>query len=112
MYASISSSTLHLQPTAIAEKTNRLCEQAVKKANNSIAHAIPGRVRFYIPEIAADSQFIRCLKTPVPAHPVVKNERVNQDAASIVLKNQIQILQNALKRVQSVFAAKVLHLVS
>ncbi|QSJ17320.1 hypothetical protein JYQ62_37840 [Nostoc sp. UHCC 0702] len=65
------------------------------KVDYSIAHAIPGRVRFHIPQIASDPQFVQRLETLLQADPTVKSERVNHNAASIVINYETQMLQDA-----------------
>jgi hypothetical protein len=51
----------------------------------SIAHAIPGRVRFHVPEIAADPQYARRLQKLAESVAGVTLVRVNSTAASIAI---------------------------
>ncbi|MBH8573393.1 hypothetical protein I8752_10275 [Nostocaceae cyanobacterium CENA369] len=82
------------------------------KVDYSIAHAIPGRVRFHIPQIACDPKYVQRLETLLKADPTVKIERVNKDAASIVIAYETGMLRDAKKRVQKRFTPVVSHLVS
>ncbi|MFN6572281.1 HMA2 domain-containing protein [Dendronalium sp. ChiSLP03b] len=82
------------------------------KVDYSIVHAIPGRVRFHIPQIASDPKYVQRLETLLKADPAVRSERVNKDAASIAIAYETEMLRDAKKRVQSVFAGIVSHLVS
>lgn len=51
----------------------------------SIAHALPGRVRFHVPEIAHNWEYIHRLSALLKAEPRVTSVRVNSTAASIVI---------------------------
>ena len=56
-----------------------------EKVNYKIVHTIPGRVRFRVPRIAKDIEYARRLEKLLKSDPVVKSERVNSAAASIVI---------------------------
>lgn len=99
-------------PLVFDSLTHAPTTEQLAKLDYSIAHAIPGRVRFHIPQIASDPQFVKRLETLLQADPTVKSERVNKDAASIVINYETPMLRDAKKRVQNVFAAAVSHLVS
>ncbi len=55
------------------------------KVTYKIVHTIPGRVRFRVPRIAKDSEYTQRLEKLLKADPVVKSERVNSAAASIII---------------------------
>lgn len=55
------------------------------KVTYKIVHTIPGRVRFRVPRIAKDAEYAQRLETLLKADPVVKSERVNSAAASIII---------------------------
>jgi hypothetical protein len=76
----------------------------------SVAHAIPGRVRFYIPQIASDPNYVERLEALLQADPAVTSERVNRDAASIVITYKTEMLQDSKKLMQSVLEVAVSHL--
>lgn len=82
------------------------------KVNYSVAHAIPGRVRFHIPQIASDPNYVQRLETLLQADPAVTSERINKNAASVVITYETGMLRDAKNRVQSIFAGAVSHLVS
>lgn len=65
----------------------------------SIAHAIPGRVRFRVPLIAQNPKYIHRLEALLKADPVVTSERVNSAAASIVITYNQQPSQTFSDRV-------------
>jgi Heavy metal associated domain 2 len=51
----------------------------------SIAHAIPGRVRFRIPLVATDSWYADKLKAVMEADTTITDVRINTQAASVVI---------------------------
>ncbi|BAY42516.1 hypothetical protein SAMD00079811_00930 [Scytonema sp. HK-05] len=73
----------------------------------SIAHAIPGRVRFRVPRIAKDSKYVQRLEALLKADPVITGEhpfgasalryRVNNAAASIVITYKSGAMLNSQK---------------
>lgn len=76
----------------------------------NIVHAIPGRVRFHVPQIASDPAYVQRLEAVLQADPVVKSERVNRDAASVVITYQPTMFRSSHQQMQSVFTAAVTHL--
>ncbi|MBW4593946.1 MAG: hypothetical protein KME46_13765 [Brasilonema angustatum HA4187-MV1] len=89
------------------EKTDNKTKQPAKVAY-SIAHAIPGRVRFRIPRIAKDSKYVQRLEALLKGDPFVTGDsafgvgvlrhRVNSAAASIVITYKSRTLPNSKKR--------------
>ncbi|BAZ20758.1 hypothetical protein NIES4073_16350 [Kalymmatonema gypsitolerans NIES-4073] len=78
----------------------------------SIAHAIPGRVRFRVPRIAKDSKYVQRLEALLKADPVVTGERVNNAAASIVITYKSGGMLNSQKRSLSLLEQAVSYLSS
>ena len=79
------------------DKTDDKAKQPAKVAY-SIAHAIPGRVRFRIPRIAKDSKYVQRLEALLKGDPLVTGKRVNSAAASIVITYKSRTLPNSKKR--------------
>jgi Heavy metal associated domain 2 len=71
--------------------------QEPAKVAYSIAHAIPGRVRFRVPRIAQDPKYVQRLEALFKKDPAVTNERVNRAAASIVITYQPAKISNSQK---------------
>lgn len=86
-------------------------EQPAKVAY-SIAHAIPGRVRFHVPEIAVDPIYVQNLEALVNEDPAITSQRINRHAASIVITYKTGILRDSHTRLQSIFQAVKSHLAS
>jgi hypothetical protein len=88
----------------------------------SIAHAIPGRVRFRVPRIAKDSKYVQRLEALLKADPVVTGEhpfgasalryRVNNAAASIVITYKSGAMLNSQKRSLSLLEQAISYLSS
>ncbi|NMF62073.1 HMA2 domain-containing protein [Brasilonema octagenarum] len=78
------------------DKTYHKAKQPAKVAY-SIAHAIPGRVRFRIPRIAKDSKYVQRLEALLKGDPLVTGKRVNSAAASIVITYKSGIMPNSKK---------------
>ncbi|WP_414585121.1 hypothetical protein [Scytonema sp. PCC 10023] len=85
----------------------------------SIAHAIPGRVRFRVPRIAKDSKYVQRLEALLKADPVVTGEhpfgasvryRVNNAAASIVITYKPGAMLNSQKRSLSLLEQAISYL--
>lgn len=55
------------------------------KITYSIAHSIPGRVRFRVPRIVEDPKYVQRLQTSLKAEPTVIDERVNRLTGSITI---------------------------
>lgn len=64
----------------------------------SIAHAIPGRVRFRVPRIAADPEYVRRLQALLETERWVTSERVNTTVASVVITYQSGVMPDAQMR--------------
>ncbi|NWF58918.1 MAG: hypothetical protein HXY43_06315 [Fischerella sp.] len=93
-------------------KTDEQAKQPAKVAY-SVAHAIPGRVRFRVPRIAEDPKYVQRLEALLKADPTVIEQRVNPCAASIAITYKSAVKPNTQKRDRSVVeAAAVTHLAS
>ncbi|NMG07265.1 HMA2 domain-containing protein [Brasilonema sp. UFV-L1] len=79
------------------QKISPRAKQPAKVAY-SIAHAIPGRIRFRIPRIAKDSKYVQRLKALLKADPLVSGDRINTNAASIVITYNSGTIPNSKKR--------------
>ncbi|WP_026733228.1 hypothetical protein [Fischerella sp. PCC 9605] len=98
--------------TAPPAKTDEQAKQPAKVAY-SVAHAIPGRVRFRVPRIAEDPKYVQRLEALLKADPTVIEQRVNPCAASIAITYKSAVKPNTQKRDRSVVeAAAVTHLAS
>ncbi len=62
-----------------------MTERFARSIAFSVVHAIPGRVRFHIPRIAADSHYVRRLTWLAESDAHVANVRVNPAAASLAV---------------------------
>jgi hypothetical protein len=78
----------------------------------SIAHAIPGRVRFHVPRIAKDSKYVQRLETLLKADSAVTGERINSAAASIVITYKSGAIPNSQKRSMSLVEQAISYLSS
>lgn len=78
----------------------------------TIAHAIPGRVRFRVPRIAKDSKYVQRLEALLKADPVVTGERVNNAAGSIVITYKSGAMLNSQKRSLSLLEQAISYLSS
>lgn len=52
----------------------------------SVVHAIPGRIRLRVPRIAEDTAYLERLSALLKADPLIKSDRINSIAASIVIQ--------------------------
>jgi copper chaperone CopZ len=59
-----------------------------EKISYSIAHVIPGRIRFHIPRLGKDAEYAEKLKSVIQSTPNITDVRINPAAASIVIKYQ------------------------
>ncbi|MBD2347068.1 hypothetical protein [Anabaena subtropica] len=91
-------SVTHSQPT----------EQPVKVAY-SVVHAIPGRVRFHVPQVAIDPAYVERLEALLQSDPVVISERINRETASVVITYQPGKVQRPKQQLQSIFAVAISH---
>jgi Heavy metal associated domain 2 len=80
-------------------------EQPIKIAC-SIVHAIPGRVRFHVPQVASDPAYVQRLEALLKSDPLVVSERINRKAASVVITYQTK------QQLQNVFTTAVSHLIN
>ncbi|QLE55643.1 HMA2 domain-containing protein [Nostoc sp. TCL26-01] len=78
----------------------------------SIVHTIPGRVRFHVPQVASDPAYVQRLQALLQSDPVVISERINREAASVVITYQTNKLQRSQQQLQSVLTAAVSHLIN
>ncbi|WP_033365949.1 HMA2 domain-containing protein [Mastigocladopsis repens] len=84
---------LHRQPKkttiGVANKT-----APPQKISYSVAHAIPGRIRFRIPRLVIDCEYADKLKQVIESDSRTTNVRVNATAASIVINYQPGIISD------------------
>lgn len=79
------------QPLAVTESNNSSATVAEIEASEAdlqgyaIAHAVPGRVRLKMPQLAIDADFARRLQQALNADEYVKQVRINRPAASIAI---------------------------
>jgi hypothetical protein len=94
--------------------TDSVIQQAKKPAKvaYSIAHAIPGRVRFRVPRIARDPKYVQRLEALLKSDSTVTSERVNSAARSVVITYKTGMMRDSQKRVQSFLSATISHLAS
>ncbi|MBD2531845.1 hypothetical protein H6G97_20555 [Nostoc flagelliforme FACHB-838] len=92
--------------------THSVIQQPKKPAKvaYSIAHAIPGRVRFRVPRIACDPKYVQRLETLLKSDSTVTSERVNSAARSVVITYKTGMMQNSQKRVQNFLSPPISHL--
>ncbi|WP_413200286.1 HMA2 domain-containing protein [Nostoc piscinale] len=100
----------HTSTTSAALSTSPLSVQHSKVAYN-IVHAIPGRIRFHIPQISRDRHYVQRLENLLKADPVVTSERINKDAASLVITYNTGKLRDSQERIHSVEAAAKTYLI-
>lgn len=80
-----------------SEMRSRLAD-LIESANTipcSIAHALPGRVRFHVPEVAVDPKYVQRLETLLKADTCVTSERVNSAAASVIITYKPEAIPDA-----------------
>ncbi|WP_199338118.1 hypothetical protein [Nostoc sp. FACHB-133] len=89
-------------------------QQARKPAKvaYSIAHAIPGRVRFRVPQIACDPKYVQRLEALLKSDSTVTSERVNSAARSVVITYKTGMMRDSQKRVQSFLSTPISHLIN
>lgn len=81
-------------PTTHLNKANQRAKQQPTIAY-SIAHAIPGRVRFRVPRIAKDPEYVRRLQALLETERWVTSERFNTTVASVVITYQSGVISDA-----------------
>jgi hypothetical protein len=64
----------------------------------SIAHAIRGRIRFRVPRIADDPEYVKRLQALIAADTRIASERVNTAAASVVITYEPSKVSDAQMR--------------
>ena len=94
---------IHLKqekPQAVSENNNsssNVVEMAASETNlqdYAIAHAVPGRVRLRMPQLAINADFARSLEQALNADEYVKSVRINRTAASIAINYDNQGLSD------------------
>ncbi|ALF56195.1 hypothetical protein ACX27_00455 [Nostoc piscinale CENA21] len=95
------------QHSALSTQHSKLSTQVAY----SIVHAIPGRIRFHIPQISRDRQYVQRLENLLKADPVVTSERINKNAASVVITYQTGKLRDSQERSHSVEEAAKTYLI-
>lgn len=82
------SASRHLpQPKKSASSTDNKTVSPQKIAY-SVAHSIPGRIRFRIPRLAKDGEYADKLKLAIESEPRTTSVRINPTASSIVINYQ------------------------
>ncbi|MEA5622987.1 hypothetical protein [Nostoc sp. UHCC 0251] len=94
--------------------TDSVIQQPKKpvKVAYSIAHAIPGRVRFRVPRIACDPKYVQRLETLLKSDSTVTSERVNSAAKSVVITYKTGMKRDSQKRMQSFLSTPISHLIN
>ncbi|MBD2495300.1 HMA2 domain-containing protein [Nostoc sp. FACHB-280] len=108
--SSDSALSTHTSTNSAALSTSPLSVQHSKLAY-TIVHAIPGRIRFHIPQISRDRHYVQRLENLLKADPVVTSERINKDAASLVITYNTGKLRDSQERIHSVEAAAKTYLI-
>ncbi|MBW4427407.1 MAG: hypothetical protein KME50_23925 [Nostoc desertorum CM1-VF14] len=115
---SLSSADVSVSKTksnSLSSTDSQLATQQTKKPAKvaySIAHAIPGRVRFRVPRIARDPKYVQRLEALLKSDSTVTSERVNSAAKSVVITYKTGMMRDSQKRVQSFLSATISHLAS
>ncbi len=73
-------------------------DKSANKISYSVAHAIPGRIRFRIPRLLKDSEYANKLKQVIESDSRTTNVRVNPSAASIVINYQPGVISDEQMR--------------
>jgi hypothetical protein len=92
---------LHRQPKKITSSVVNKTAPS-QKISYSVAHAIPGRIRFRIPRLVKDSEYANKLKLVIESDPRTTNVRVNRTAASIVINYRLGEISNNQMRLHLV----------
>ncbi|RAM50498.1 MAG: hypothetical protein C6Y22_16470 [Hapalosiphonaceae cyanobacterium JJU2] len=93
----------------LPQKTQHKAKQPAKVAY-SIAHVIPGRIRFHVPRITRDPQYVQSLEALLKADPTVIGERINRAAGSIVITYKSAVKAKTTDQDRSVLEAAISHL--
>ncbi|MBD2491730.1 HMA2 domain-containing protein [Aulosira sp. FACHB-615] len=97
--------------SALSTHTSTPLSVQHSKIAYNIVHAIPGRIRFHIPQISRDRHYVQRLENLLKADPVVTSERINKDAASLVITYNTGKLRDSQERIHSVEAAAKTYLI-
>jgi hypothetical protein len=93
----------------LPQKTEQQAKPSAKVAY-SIAHVIPGRIRFHVPRIAKDPKYVQRLEALLKADPTVIGERINRAAASVVITYKSAVKANSKDCDSSVLETAISHL--
>ena len=88
---------LKQEPSQVVTENNNSSSTGASETNlqgYTIAHAVPGRVRLRIPQLAIDADFARRLQEVLKADEYVNQVRVNRAAASIAINYDNQGLSD------------------
>lgn len=91
-------SNLHRQQPKKNTKSSVNQTAAPPKISYTVAHAIPGRIRFRIPRLGKDSEYANKLQQLIESDSRIKNVRINPIAASIVISYQAGIISEEKMR--------------
>ncbi len=80
-----------------SEETNLQAASPLEIAY-SIAHTLPGRVRLHVPWISQDSFYVERLKALLDAEQWITSERINADAASIIITYNYRMISDSKMR--------------
>jgi Heavy metal associated domain 2 len=69
-----------------------------KKISYSVAHAIPGRVRFRIPRLFKDTEYAKKLKLAIESQTKQTTVRINPTASSLVVHYSTELMSDAQMR--------------
>jgi len=61
---------------------------------HKIAHEVPGRIRFTIPRLATDPEYTDKLKVLIESDALIKDFRINKQAASITINYEAEAIAN------------------
>ncbi|GAB1538424.1 hypothetical protein NUACC21_10850 [Scytonema sp. NUACC21] len=79
--------------SSVATKTT-----STEKIPYSVAHAIPGRIRFRVPRLAVDSEYADKLKKVIESDARITSVRINPAAASIAVNYKLGDISNEQMR--------------
>ena len=88
---------LKQEPSQVVTENNNSSSTGESETNlqgYTIAHAVPGRVRLRMPQLAIDADFARRLQEALKADEYVNQVRVNRAAASIAINYNNQGLSD------------------
>lgn len=78
---------------------SRKTQQApVQKISYSVAHAIPGRIRFRIPRLFKDTEYAKKLKLAIESQTKQTEVRINSTASSIVVHYSTKLMSDEQMR--------------